>query len=65
MPITLTARERALLRLLVSGRTLEESAQALRLAQPEAEKLVAALQSRCGASSFTRLIVLAILKAWI
>ena len=32
---------------------------------PDAERLLAGLQSRCGVSSFTRLLVLAVLNAWV
>lgn len=63
--VMLTSQERALLRLLVSGYTLEEAAKALRVSLPDSECLMAALQSRCGISSFTRLLVLAILEAWV
>lgn len=63
--VSLTSLERALLRLLVSGRPLEEAALSLGLPIPEAERLLSGLQSRCGVSSFTRLLVLAVLNAWV
>lgn len=63
--VSLTTTERALLRLLVSGRPLEEAAPALGLSLGDAERLLAALQSRCGVSSLTRLLVLAVLNAWV
>ncbi len=61
----LTAAERALLRLLVSGRTLEEAAPALGLPLKDAARLLVTLQARCGVSSFTRLLVLAVLNVWV
>lgn len=63
--VSLTSLERALLRLLVSGHSLEEAAPSLGLSLPEAERLLDGLQSRCGVSSFTRLLVLAVLNAWV
>lgn len=63
--VSLTAVERALLRLLVAGRPLEEAAPALGLSQGDAGRLLAALQARCGASSFTRLLVRAVLNVWV
>ena len=63
--VSLTTTERALLRLLVSGRPLAEAAGALGLSLPDAERLLAGLQSRCGVSSLTRLLVLAVLNAWV
>jgi len=63
--VSLTSLERALLRLLVSGRTLEEAALPLGLPPADAERLLAGLQSRCGVSSLTRLLVLAVLNAWV
>ena len=63
--VSLTSLERALLRLLVSGYTPEEAAPALGLSLPESERLLAELQSRCGVTSFTRLVVLAVLNAWV
>lgn len=61
----LTTAERALLRLLVSGRPLAEAAPALGLSLGDAERLLARLQSRCGICSVTRLLVLAVLNAWV
>ncbi len=61
----LTSRERALLRLLVSGQRLEDAAPALGLPLPEAEALLEDLRARHGASSATRLLVLAVLNAWV
>ena len=63
--MALTTTERALLRLLVSGRPLEEAASALGLSLGDAERLLAQLQSRCGVSGLTRLLVLAVLNAWV
>jgi len=63
--VALTPLERALLRLLVSGRTLEETAPALGLPLPDALRLLTALQSRFGVSSANRLLVLAVLNAWV
>lgn len=63
--VSLTTMERALLRLLVSGRPLEEAAAALGLSVPDAERLLTRLQSRCGVSGVTRLVVLAVLNAWV
>lgn len=61
----LTGAERALLRLLVSGWPVAEAAPALGLPVGDAERLLAALQARCGASSFTRLLALAVLNVWV
>ena len=63
--VSLTSLERALLRLLVSGYTMEEAAPALGLSLPDSERLLAKLQERCGVASFTRLVVLAVLNAWV
>lgn len=63
--VSLTVLERALLRLLVSGYTLEAAAPALGLPLHESERLLVDLQKRCGVSSFTRLVVLAVLNAWV
>ena len=63
--VPLTTTERALLRLLVSGRPLAEAARALGLPLPDAERLLAGLQGRCGVPSVTRLLVLAVLNAWV
>ncbi len=63
--VLLTPVERALLRLMVSGYALEEAAPSLGLSLPEARALLEGLQQRCGVSSFTRLIVLAVLNAWV
>ena len=63
--VSLTSLERALLRLLVSGYTMEDAAPALGLSLPESERLLTELQSRCGVTSFTRLVVLAVLNAWV
>ena len=57
--------ERALLRLMVNGYTSEEASAALGIAPPEAHSTLQHLQDRCGVSNFTRLIVLAILNAWV
>lgn len=64
-PMLLTSLERALLRLLVAGYTLEEAAPAVGLSLPEARVLLEDLKGRCGVSTFTRLIVLAVLNAWV
>jgi DNA-binding NarL/FixJ family response regulator len=63
--VSLTSLERALLRLLVSGYTMEDAAPALGLSLTESERILAELQSRCGVTSFTRLVVLAVLNAWV
>lgn len=63
--VPLSPVEHALLRLLVSGRPLAEAAPALGLSLGEAERLLAALQSRCGVASATRLLVLAVLNVWV
>lgn len=63
--LLLTPAERALLRLLVSGCSLEEASASLGLSPSEAYAAMKNLQTRCGVSSFTRLIVLAILNAWV
>lgn len=63
--VSLTTMERALLRLLISGRPLEEAASSLGLSLPDAERLLTGLQARCGVSSLTRLLVLAVLNAWV
>ncbi len=61
----LTPQERALLRLLISGHPLSDAARALGLSASEAEALLEALRARHGASSVTRLLVLAVLNAWV
>ena len=61
----LTPLERALLRLLVSGYPLEKASPSLGLSLPDGQKLLTSLQERCGVSSFNRLIVLAVLNAWV
>ncbi len=63
--VALTTTERALMRLLVAGRPLAEAAPALGLSVGDAERLLARLQSRCGVSGVTRLLVLAVLNAWV
>jgi len=63
--LLLAPAERALLRLMVAGYSLEEASSALGLSPPEARSTLKVLQVRCGVSNFTRLIVLAILKAWV
>jgi DNA-binding CsgD family transcriptional regulator len=61
----LTPVERALLRLMVNGYTSEEASAALGMAPAEAHSTLKHLQTRCGVSNFTRLIVLAVLNAWV
>ena len=63
--VSLTTVERALLRLLVAGHPLEDVAPALGLSVAEAERLLTGLQSRCGVAGLTRLLVLAVLNAWV
>ena len=61
----LTPVERALLRLMVGGYSLSEASASLGLSQADAHSTITHLQARCGVSSLTRLIVVAILKAWV
>lgn len=61
----LTSLERALLRLLVMGYSLDESARSVGLSLPEAETTLQELQRRCGVSGVTRLMALAVLKSWV
>lgn len=63
--LQLTPVERALMRLIVNGYTSEEASAALGMAPSEAYSTLKHLQTRCGVSSFTRLVVLAILNAWV
>ena len=63
--VMLTPTERALLRLMVKGCTQEEASESLGLTPSEAYTTLNHLQTRCGVSNFTRLIVLAILNAWV
>ena len=63
--LQLTPVERALLRLMVNGYTSEEASAALGIAPHETYSTLTQLQARCGVSNFTRLIVLAILNAWV
>ncbi len=63
--LQLTPVERALMRLMVNGYTSEEASAALGMAPPEAHSTLKHLQTRCGVSNFTRLVVLAILNAWV
>jgi len=62
---TLTPRQRALLRRLLSGHALSDAAGALGMSPPEAEALLEDLPARHGASTVTRLLVLAVLNAWV
>jgi len=67
-PVTklqLTPVERALLRLMVNGYTSEEASAVLGIAPHETYSTLTQLQTRCGVSNFTRLIILAILNAWV
>ena len=61
----LTPVERALLRLMVNGYTSEEASAALGIDPLETYSTLNQLQIRYGVSNFTRLIVLAILNAWV
>ena len=63
--VPLAPVEHALLRLLVSGHPLSDAAPALGMTAGDAERLLAALQARCGVSSVTRLLVLAVLNVWV
>ncbi len=63
--VLLTPPERALLRLLVAGRSLEESAVALGIPQTEVETQLEDLKRRCGVPNFNRLVVLAYLNSWV
>ncbi len=63
--IPLAPVEHALLRLLVSGHPLADAAPALGMSQGDAQRLLAALQTRCGVPSVTRLLVLAVLNVWV
>ncbi len=63
--VSLTVVERAQLRLLVAGRPLAEAAPALGLSSADAERLLAALQARCGVPNFNRLLVRAVLNVWV
>ncbi|MGI4790753.1 MAG: hypothetical protein ACRYFS_18130 [Janthinobacterium lividum] len=65
LPLTLTPLERALLRLLMTGYALEDAAPSVGLSLSEAGELLQTLQSRCGISGTTRLLAVAILRAWV
>ena len=57
--------ERALVRLLTAGYLLHDAAPALGLSVGEARLLLDELQGRVGVPNETRLIVLAVLNAWV
>lgn len=61
----MTPLERALLRLLAAGYALSEAAPSLGLSPAEARALLDDIQGRAGVGSETRLIVLAVLNAWV
>ena len=61
----MTPLERALLRLLAAGYPLSDAASSLGLSVGEARTLLDDIQGRAGVSSETRLIVLAVLNAWV
>ena len=60
-----TAVERALLRRLVMGCSLEDAASAAGLSVLEANQALRELQARFGASYLSRLLALAILRSWV
>ena len=60
-----TGLERALLRRLVMGQSLEEAAAAVGLSVFEANSALRELQERFGASCRSRLLALAILRSWV
>ena len=61
----MTPLERALVRLLATGYRLEEAASSLGLSAGEARALLDEIQGRAGVPNETRLIVLAVLNAWV
>ena len=61
----LTPLERALLRLLVIGYSLEDAAHSIGLSPHAAHAALQKLQDRCGVSGLSRLLSLAILKSWV
>ncbi len=65
IPLTMTPVERALVRLLTAGYVLHDAAPVLGLSVGEARALLNELQGRAGVPSETRLIVLAVLNAWV
>ena len=62
---TLSSLERALLRRLVLGHSLEDAARAVGLPLPAAQAALQALQDRAGADGLPRLLTLAILNSWV
>lgn len=61
----LTPLERALLRLLALGYSLEDAALSVGLSHSDANTALEQLQDRCGVSCLSRLLSLAILKSWV
>ena len=63
--LPLTPVERPLVRLLALGYALEDAASSLGLSPADADSLLRKLQDRCGVSSLSRLLALAVLRHWV
>jgi DNA-binding CsgD family transcriptional regulator len=63
--VTLTSEERNLLYLAATGHSPAQSAQAMDLPLPRAQKVMAELQKRFGVSSRNALIAQAIVRRWV
>ena len=63
--LKLTPLERTLLRRLVTGGDLADTARAVGLPLPDTEAALRALQARAGVSTLPRLLTLAILNSWV
>ncbi len=64
-PLLLTPVERSLVRLLALGYELEDAAISVGLSLTDAESTLRKLQDRCGVSSLSRLLALAVLRHWV
>lgn len=65
IPVTLTPEERNLLYLAVTGHSPAQSARAMHLPLPRAQKVLDGLQQRFGVPSRNALIVHAIVRRWV
>lgn len=64
-PLPLSAVERPLVRLLALGYALEDAAGSVGLSLADADLVLRKLQDRCGVSSLSRLLALAVLRHWV
>ena len=64
-PLPLSAVERSLVRLLALGYETEDAANLAGLSPAEAGLTLRKLQHRCGVSSLSRLLAVAVLRHWV